>query len=47
MTACKRSLFKACFLGIFLGLLPLRLAQAQTAIEKLLGTIHLVGGEAQ
>jgi hypothetical protein len=35
MTACKRSLFKACFLGILLGLLPLRLAQAQTGIEKL------------
>src|SRR5271156_3376488 len=35
MTACKRFLFKAFFLGILLGLLPLRLAQAQTAIEKL------------
>ncbi|MGB8537980.1 MAG: glycosyl hydrolase [Acidobacteriaceae bacterium] len=35
MTACKRFLFKAFFLGTLLGLLPLRLAQAQTAIEKL------------
>ena len=35
MLACKRLLFAACFLGCLLGLLPLRLAQAQTAIEKL------------
>src|SRR5882757_4048320 len=32
MIACKRLLFRACFLGVLLGLLP---AQAQTALDKL------------